>query len=44
MMPWHDYRAAAKITNPLERDAVLKRALGFNEETFTRASHVLRTT
>jgi len=44
MMPWHDYRAAAKITNPLDRDAVLKRALGFNEETFTRASHVLRTT
>jgi len=42
MMPWRDYRAAAKILNPLERDAALKRSLGFTEETFTRAAQVLR--
>jgi hypothetical protein len=42
MMSWRDYRAAAKIKNPLERDAVLKRALGFSEATFTRAAQVLR--
>jgi len=42
MMPWRDYRAAAAIPNPVERDAFLKRALGFSEETFTRASRILR--
>ncbi|ATC63121.1 hypothetical protein CMV30_03640 [Nibricoccus aquaticus] len=42
MMPWRDYRAAAKIENPLERDAALKRSLGFSEQTFTRTSQVLR--
>jgi hypothetical protein len=42
MMPWRDHRAAAKIQNPLERDAALKRMLGFSEETFTRAAKVLR--
>ena len=42
MVPWRDHRAAAKIKNPLERDAVLKRLLGFKEETFTRAAKVLR--
>ena len=42
MLPWRDYRAAAGIGNLLERDAVLKRALGFGAETFTRAAGVLR--
>ena len=28
--------------HPLERDAQLKRALGFSEETFTRAARMLR--
>lgn len=42
MMTWRGYRAAAAVANPLERDAYLKRALGFDEVTFTRASGVLR--
>jgi len=42
MLPWHEHKKAAKIDNPLERDAQLKRALGFSEETFTRAASVLR--
>jgi uncharacterized protein len=42
MLPWREHRAAARIANPLERDAQLKRALGFGEETFTRANTVLR--
>ena len=32
----------ARCANPLERDVRLKRMLGFPEEIFTRASHVLR--
>jgi uncharacterized protein len=44
MLPWRDHRAASRIANPLERDAHLKRALGFSEETFTRAAKVLRQT
>jgi hypothetical protein len=42
MLSWREYRAAAGITVPLERDAQLKRALGFSEATFTRAETVLR--
>ncbi len=42
MLPWREFRNAARIENPLERDAQLKRALGFGEETFTRANKVLR--
>ena len=42
MLPWREFRNAARIENPLERDAQLKRALGFGEETFTRANEVLR--
>ncbi|MBP7140656.1 MAG: amidohydrolase family protein [Opitutaceae bacterium] len=42
MMSWSQYRSAARITNPLERDAVLKRFMGFDEATFTRAAQVLR--
>lgn len=34
-------RAAAE-PNPLERDIVLKRGMGFGDETFTRASRILR--
>ncbi len=43
MLPWRDYRAAAGVANPVERDAQLKRALGFGDATFTRAGTVLRT-
>jgi len=42
MLSWRDHRKAARIENPLERDAELKRLLGFGEETFTRAAGVLR--
>ena len=37
-----NYRASRRIPNPLERDFFLKRALGFPEEVFTRASSLLR--
>jgi uncharacterized protein len=43
MLPWHKYRAAASVENTLERDAYLKRELGFSEATFTRAGGLLRT-
>ncbi|WP_193214667.1 amidohydrolase family protein [Luteolibacter marinus] len=42
MLSWKDYRASATIANPLEKDARLKRMLGFGESTFTRAASVLR--
>ena len=42
MLNWGEFRRTAKIANPLERDAELKRALGFGEATFTRAAGVLR--
>lgn len=42
MLSWRDHRAAANVAIPLERDAQLKRALGFAEATFTRAATVLR--
>ncbi len=41
-MSWRDYRATARIANPLERDVAIKRALGFGEETFTRLAPLLR--
>ena len=44
MMKRRDWRSAAKIKNPIERDAQLKRALGFPEETFTRLAGLLRST
>lgn len=34
--------ASRRIGNPLERDVFLKRALGFSDDTFTRASGLLR--
>lgn len=42
MISWSQYRTAAAIPNPVERDAVLKRFMGFDEATFTRAAEVLR--
>lgn len=42
MLSWREYRRTARVENPLERDAELKRALGFSAETFTRAAGVLR--
>lgn len=42
MMRWGEWRATARIANPVERDAQIKRALGFGEETFTRLAGLLR--
>jgi predicted TIM-barrel fold metal-dependent hydrolase len=42
MLSWRDWRESARIENPIERDARLKRALGFGEETFTRLAGLLR--
>src|SRR5215216_1060064 len=42
MMSWRDWRGTASIDNPIERDAQLKRALGFPAESFTRLSSLLR--
>ena len=34
---WHrEWRATARLANPVERDAQIKRALGIGEDTFTR--------
>jgi predicted TIM-barrel fold metal-dependent hydrolase len=42
MVSWREWRATARVANPIERDAQLKRALGFGEETFTRLAGLLR--
>ena len=42
MMSWRDWRATARVANPIERDAQIKRGLGFPEETFTRLAGLLR--
>ncbi len=44
MMPWREWRATSAEANPIERDAQIKRALGFGEETFTRLAGLLRKT
>jgi uncharacterized protein len=41
-LSWKDLRACQRISNPLERDYQLKRALGFGEESFTRIWKLLR--
>jgi predicted TIM-barrel fold metal-dependent hydrolase len=42
LLSWRDWRRSAAIANPLERDAQIKRAIGFGEETFTRLAGLLR--
>lgn len=42
MVGWRDWRRTARTANPIERDAQIKRALGFGEETFTRLAGLLR--
>jgi predicted TIM-barrel fold metal-dependent hydrolase len=42
LLPWRTWRETAAIANPIERDAQIKRALGFGEETFTRLAGLLR--
>lgn len=44
MIGWRQWRESAGIKNPLERDAQLKRAMGFPPETFTRLAGLLRKT
>ncbi len=44
LLSWSDWRRAAAVKNPVERDAQLKRALGFGEHTFTRLAALLRST
>lgn len=41
-LSWSDWRLTAANANPLERDAQIKRAVGFGEETFTRLAGLLR--
>jgi hypothetical protein len=36
------FKASLQQTNPLERDYQLKRAMGFPDESFTRAAEILR--
>lgn len=42
LMTWREWRATARVPNPIERDVQIKRALGFPEETFTRLAGLLR--
>ena len=42
MLSGREWRATARLANPVERDAQIKRALGFGEETFTRLAGLLR--
>ncbi|MCW1921857.1 amidohydrolase [Luteolibacter arcticus] len=42
MIPWEDFMDSRGVANPLERDATLKRMMGFNDVAFTRAADVLR--
>ena len=42
LISWRAYREAGRVANPIERDAQLKRALGFGEESFTRLAALLR--
>ena len=44
LLGWRHWRRTAGIRNPLERDAEIKRAVGFDEATFTRLAGLLRKT
>lgn len=41
-LSWRDFRLTKRIANPIERDVQIKRALGFEEATFTRLAGLLR--
>jgi predicted TIM-barrel fold metal-dependent hydrolase len=41
IVSWQEWRATAAIANPIERDAAIKRAMGFPEESFTRLAGLL---
>ncbi|HEY1111669.1 MAG TPA: amidohydrolase family protein [Opitutaceae bacterium] len=42
LVPWRTWRETAKVPNPVERDAQVKRAMGFGDATFTRLAALLR--
>jgi len=42
IVSWREWRRTAAIANPIERDAQIKRAMGFGPETFTRLAGLLR--
>jgi hypothetical protein len=42
LMKRREWRTTAAILNPLERDAAIKRTLGFGEHTFTRLGELLK--
>ena len=42
LVSWREWRETARIANPLERDARIKRALGFTEDSFTALAGLLR--
>ncbi|MDA1067365.1 MAG: amidohydrolase family protein [Verrucomicrobia bacterium] len=42
VLSWKDYRRCRKISNVVERDYQLKRAMGFSEVTFTRMDELLK--
>jgi len=42
LLSWRAFRLCAREPNPLERDYLLKRAMGFPQETFTRGWRLLR--
>ena len=41
LLSGENYREARNISNPLERDCFIKRAVGFGESTFSRLSDLL---
>jgi len=43
IVPWRTWRETKAIPNPIERDARIKRAMGFDEGAFTRLAGLLRT-
>ena len=44
LVSWADLRASAGEPNPIRRDAMIKRAMGYPEATFTRLDGLLRKT
>lgn len=42
LISWQEWRRTAAISNPMERDVQLKRALGFGDASFTRLTELLR--
>jgi hypothetical protein len=42
LVGWKAFRRCERLSNPIERDYQLKRAMGFPPETFTRAWQILR--